>query len=140
MKGCRVRLQEDDNHLKKEPNRELDRFSRFMFGVRKQREENKKDEDISQDNPEQKEAPSIHRKTNKFDNWFFGSRRQEVESSAPTRQNQLEQQVENILNQVDIGLLMETIDMLVETTKQYKPILKKFTPMFNQFKKKFKSK
>ncbi|MED4224718.1 hypothetical protein [Neobacillus cucumis] len=135
-----MRLQEDDNHLKKEPNRELDRFSRFMFGVRKQREENKKDEDISQDTPEQKEASSIHRKTNQFDNWFFGSRRQEVESSAPTRQNQLEQQVENILNQVDIGLLMETIDMLVETTKQYKPILKKITPMFNQFKKKFKSK
>jgi len=131
---------EDENRSKKEPNGELDRFSSFMFGANKRKEGNKKNESISQEIPEQKEAPHSNRKTNQFNDWFIGSRRKEAQYSAPTPQNQLEQQIGNLLEKVDVVLLMETIDMLVETTKQYKPLLKEISPMFKQLKKKFKSK
>jgi len=131
---------EDENRSKKEPNGELDRFSSFMFGHNKRKDGNKKNESISQEIPEPKEAPHSNRKTHQFNDWFLGSRREDAEYSAPTPQNQIEQQIGNLLNKVDVVLLMETIDMLVETTKQYKPLLKEISPMFKQLKKKFKSK
>jgi len=166
MKGRRVRSLGKKKRVKKEPNGELDQFSRLMFGANKRREGNKKDESSSQEIYDRKimfgtqqyreghkknertsqevrdenEAPHSNRRTNQFDNWFFASGRNEEEYSTPTPQNQLEQQIGNLLNNVDLGLLMETVDMLVETTKQYKPLLKEITPMFNQFIKKFKSK
>ena len=119
---------------------ELDRFSSFMFGANKRKEGNKKNESISQEIPEQKEAPHSNRKTHQYNDWFLGSRREDTEYSASTPQNQIEQQIGNLLNKVDVELLMETIDMLVETTKQYKPLLKEISPMVKQLKKKFKSK
>ena len=131
---------EDENKSKKEPNGELDRFSSFMFGANRRKEGNKKNESISQEIPEPKEAPYTNRKTHQFNDWFLGSRREDAEHSASTPQNQIEQQIDHFLNNVDVELLMETIDMLVETTKQYKPLLKGISPMFKQLKKKFISK
>jgi hypothetical protein len=41
--------------------------------------------------------------------------------------------VENILNDVDVELIMETIHMFVTTIKQLKPLPKEITPFMNQF-------
>jgi hypothetical protein len=46
--------------------------------------------------------------------------------------------VENILNDVDVELIMETIDLIVTTIKQLKPLPKEITSFMNQFIKKFK--
>ena len=125
----------NDNKQKQKPNGEIDPFSRFMFGNRKQRETYKESENNSQELLEQNEQSSFDSRSNRIDDWIFGSRRKEPTQSAPTTQNQ----IENFINNVDIELLMETYDMLVTTSKQLKPLMKEITPLFHQFSKKFKS-
>jgi hypothetical protein len=130
-------LEENDNQDKQEPNGGIDPFSRFLFGNRKHEETYKESENNSQ---EQNKHLSFHSRSNRIDDLFFGSRRKEPENSAPTTQNQIEHQIENLLNNVDFELLMETIDMLVDTSKQFKPLIQEITPFFKPIIKKFKSK
>jgi hypothetical protein len=85
--------------------------------------------------PEQKEQSSFYSTTNRIDDWFFGSRRKEPETSTYTTHKQ----IENLLNNVDFDLLMETIDMFVTTAKQFKPLFKEITPFINRFSIKLKS-
>jgi 5-methylcytosine-specific restriction endonuclease McrBC regulatory subunit McrC len=125
----------NDNKQKQKPNGEIDPFSRFIFGNRKQRETYKESENNSQELPEQNEQSSFDNRSNRTDDWFFGSRRKEPTQSAPTIQNQ----IEDYINNVDIELLMETFDTLVTTSKQLKPLMKEITPFFHRFSKKFKS-
>jgi hypothetical protein len=125
----------NDNKQKQKPNGEIDPFSRFIFGNRKQRETYTESENDSQELPEQNEQSSFDNRSNRTDDWFFGSRRKEPTQSAPTIQNQLE----DYINNVDIELLMETFDTIVTTSKQLKPLLKEITPFFHRFSKKFKS-
>ena len=129
-------LVENDNKQKQEPNDEIDRFSRFMFGNSKHRETNKKGENNSQEIARTKRA-IIFRLAgrNRTDDWFFGFTRKEPATSTHTNQNQ----IEDLLNNVDFELLMETIDMFFTTYKQYKPLFKEITPLMHQFIKKFKS-
>jgi hypothetical protein len=122
-------LAENDNKDKQRPNREIDPFSRFLFGTSKHRETSKESENNSQEMP-----------SNRNNDWFFGTRRKEPVNSAPTTQNQIEHQIENLLKNVDVEKLMETIDMLADTSKHFKPLIKEITPFFNQMIKKFKSK
>ena len=82
--------------------------------------------------PEQKEQSSYDDRYNQYNDWFFGVKRNEHTPSPQTDQNH----IENILNNVDIELLMETIDMLVTTTQ---PLIKEITPFVHRFIKKFKS-
>ena len=128
-------LVENDNKQKQEPNDEIDRFSRFMFGNSKHRETYKKGENNSQEMPEQKRQSSVDSIRNRTDDWFFGFTRKEPATSTHTNQNQ----IEDLLNNVDSELLMETIDMFFTTYKQYKPLFKEITPLMHQFIKKFKS-
>jgi hypothetical protein len=123
-------LEENDNNQKQKPNGEIDDFSRFLFGNSKIRETYKESENNSQEQNKRSSSRS-----NRIDDLFFGSRRKEPEYSAPTTQNQ----IENLLNNVDFELLMETIDILVDTSKQFKPVIKEITPFFNKIIKKFKS-
>ena len=123
------------NDNKQKTNGEIDPFSRFIFGNRKQRETYTESENNSQELPEQNEQSSFDNRSNRTDDWFFGSRRKEPTQSAPTIQNQ----IEDYINNVDIELLMETFDTLVTTSKQLKPLLKEITPFFHRFSKKFKS-
>ena len=95
----------------------------------------KKTKIIHKNCPEQNEQSSFDNRSNRTDDWFFGSRRKEPTQSAPTIQNQ----IENYINNVDIELLMETYDTLVTTSKQLKPLMKEITPFFHRFSKKFKS-
>ena len=125
----------NDNKQKQKPNGEIDPFSRFIFGNRKQRETYTESENNSQELPEQNEQSSFDNRSNRTDDWFFGSRRKEPTQSAPTIQNQ----IEDYINNVDIELLMETYDTLVTTSKQLKPLMKEITPFFHRFSKKFKS-
>ena len=125
----------NDNKQKQKPNGEIDPFSRFIFGNRKQRETYNESENNSQELPEQKNQSSFDNRSNRIDDWFFGSRRKEPTQSAPTIQNQ----IEDYINNVDIELLMETYDTLVTTSKQLKPFIKEITPFFHRFSKKFKS-
>jgi 5-methylcytosine-specific restriction endonuclease McrBC regulatory subunit McrC len=125
----------NDNKQKQKPNGEIDPFSRFIFGNRKQRETYKESENNSQELPEQNEQSSFDNRSNRTDDWFFGSRRKEPTQSVPTIQNQ----IEDYINNVDIELLMETFDTLVTTSKQLKPLMKEITPFFHRFSKKFKS-
>ena len=41
-------------------------------------------------------------------------------------------QIENFINNVDIGLLMETYDTIVTTSKQFKPLIKEAAPFFSK--------
>ena len=123
------------NDNKQKTNGEIDPFSRFIFGNRKQRETYKESENNSQELPEQNEQSSFGNRLNRTDDWFFGSRRKEPTSSAQTPQDQ----IENFINNLDFELLMETYDMLVDTSKQLKPLMKEITPFFHRFSKKFKS-
>jgi hypothetical protein len=107
-----------------------------MFGNRKHRATNKENENNSQEFPEQNEHKSFESKSKRNDDWGFGSRRKEPESSAQTLQNQ----IESLLNNVDFELLMETYDAFVASSKQLKPIVKEITPFFHQIRKKLKSK
>jgi hypothetical protein len=128
-------LPENDNKQKQKPNGEIDHFSRFFFGNSKHRETYKEGENNSQELPEQKEQSSFNSRSNRNNDWFFGVRRKEPTPSPQTIQDQ----IENLLNNVDFELLMETIDMFVTTTKPLKPLIKEITPIFHRFSKKFKS-
>jgi hypothetical protein len=128
-------LAENDNQQKQKPNGEIDHFSRFLFGNSKHRETYKEGENNSQELPEQKEQSSYESRSNRNNDWFFGVRRKEPTPSPQTIQNQ----IENILNNVDFELLMETIDMFVTTAKPLKPLINQITPFFHRFRKKFKS-
>jgi hypothetical protein len=125
---------ENDNQQKQKPKREIDQFSKFMFGNRKHRE-TYEGENNSLEISEQKEQSSFIGRTNRMDDWFFGSRRKESATSTPTTQDK----IENLLNNVDFDLLMETIDMFVTTSKQFKPLFKEITPLLHRLSKKFKS-
>ena len=129
-------LDENNNKRKQEPNEEIDPFSGFMFGNSKHRENDKKDDYNSQEMLEQKEQSSFDSKPNKIDDWFFGYRGKEPTTSTHTNLNQ----IEDLLNNVDFELLMETIDMCFTTYEQYKPLFKEITPYMHRFIKKFKSK
>ncbi|MDQ0270027.1 hypothetical protein [Cytobacillus purgationiresistens] len=128
-------MAENDNQQKQKPNGEIDHFSRFFFGNSKHRETYKKGENDSQELPEQKEQSSYDSRYNRNNDWFFGVKRKEHTPSPQTNQNH----IENILNNVDFELLMETFDMLVTTTEPLKPLIKEITPFFHRFSKKFKS-
>ena len=128
-------MEGNENKQKQKPNGEIDPFSRLIFGNRKQRETYKESENNSQELPEQKNQSTFDNRSNRIDDWFFGSRRKEPTQSAPTIQNQ----IEDYINNVDIELLMETYDTLVTTSKQLKPLIKEISPFFHQIRKKFKS-
>ncbi|WP_455675320.1 hypothetical protein [Pradoshia sp.] len=125
-------MAENDHEQNQRSNGEMDYFSQFLFGNRKHRETYKKDDNDSQVWPEQKEQSTYDSRYNRYNDWFFGVKRKEQTPSPQNNQNQ----IENILNNVDVVLLMETIDRLVTTTQ---PLIKEITPLFNQFMKKFKS-
>jgi hypothetical protein len=133
--GRKKSLVGNDNKQKQKPNGEIDPFSRFIFGNRKQRETYTESENDSQELPEQNEQSSFDNRSNRTDDWFFGSRRKEPTSSAQTLQNQ----IENYMNNLDYMLLMEIYGTLVDTSKQLKPLIKEITPFFHRFSKKFKS-
>src|SRR4051812_49098114 len=104
-----------------------------MFGNSKHRETYTESQNNSQEFLEQNEHSSFDSRSNRIDDWFFGSRRKEPTQSVPTTQNQ----IENF--NVDIELLTETYGMLIDTSKQLKPLMKEITPFFHRFSKKFKS-
>lgn len=118
---------EDNDHSRKEKStREIDHFSRFMFGNRQPRGTNH-----SKDNSDPK--------PNSSDDWFLGRRRKEAVSSDKDHQTQTTQsKVENFINNVDIELLFKTYDTIVTTTEQYKPLFKEIAPFFSKFTNKFK--
>jgi hypothetical protein len=198
-------LEGNDHNQKHKSNREMDPFSRIMFGNRKPRETYKESENISQEILEQKEQLSFDTRSNhNDDDWFFGRGRKKHISGNQNRQKQtqntqnqienfinnvegenisqeiLEQkeqlsfdtrsnhndddwffgrgrkktisgnqnrhkqtqntqnQIENFINNVDIGLLMETFDTIVATSKQFKPLMNEVAPFFSEILKKFK--
>jgi hypothetical protein len=123
------------NDQKQKPDGEIVDFSRFLFGNNKHSETYKESEHHSQEFLEQNEHSSFDRRSNRIDDWFFGSRRKEPTSRAQTTQNQ----IENFINNLDFELIMETYDTFVETSKQLKPLMKEISPFFHRFSKKFKS-
>jgi hypothetical protein len=89
--------------------------------------QNGEGENNSQELPEQKEQSSFHSRSNRNNDWFFGVRRKEPTPPPQT----IPDQIENILNNVDFDLLMETIDMFVTTVEPLKPLIKEITPFFH---------
>jgi hypothetical protein len=142
IKERRTKLLEGNDHNQKQKsNREMDPFSRFMFGNRKPRETYKESENQSQEIPEQNERLSLDTRSNHHDDWIFGRRRKESLSDNKNRQNQTQStqnKIENYINNIDMELLFETFDTLVTTTKQYKPLIKEIAPIFSKISKKFK--
>lgn len=120
---------ENNNNQEREPNGEIDRFSRFMFGNRNHRETYHEAKINSQESPELNERFSLKSRLNRRDDWLFGFRRKEPAPNTNTTQNQ----IENLLNNVDVELLMETTDMVVSTFKQIKPLFKEIAPLLKRF-------
>ncbi len=112
--------------------REDDRFSRLMFGERKFRKTDLKDENHERESPEEIEQSSFPRRK---DDWFWGTRRNE----SAARHHFKKQKKESLLENIDFELLMETVDMFITTSKQYKPLIKEISPFFKGLTKKFKS-
>ena len=122
-------MEGSDHQQKPKPNRETDHFSKLMFGSREHRRTYK-------ENEQNEHTAAIESKSNWNDDQGFGSRRKEPASSVQSLQNQ----IENMLNNVDFELLMETYDVLVASSKQVKPLINEITPFFHQIRKKLKSK
>ena len=98
----------------------------LVWNDNKQRENYTESENNSQELPEQNEQSSFNNRSNRTDEWFFGSRRKEPTSSAQTPQDQ----IENFINNLDYELIMETYDTFVDTSKQLKPLMKEIAPFF----------
>lgn len=132
---------ERNDHKEQKSKREMDSFSRFMFGNRKPRETHKESEHNSQVNLEQNQRLSFKTRSNRNDDWIFGRRRKEPVSDNKDSQNRVQNtqnKIENFINNVDMELLFDTIDTLVTTTKQYKPLIKEIAPFFSKISKKIK--
>lgn len=129
-------LEEIENKLDRKPNEKMDLFSRLMFGNRKHRETYNEGVNNSKElsEHEKKEQSSLDNRSHRNEDWIFGFRRK----GAVTRKQSTQNQIENLLNNVDVELLMETIDILVTTSKQLKPLFKEITPYILLFIKKFK--
>jgi hypothetical protein len=116
----------DGKDDQQKPTREMDPFGRFMFGNHKPRGSNQ-----SQESTKPKDVK---------DDWFFGRRRKGTKETENRETHTTQNKLENMMNNVDIELLLETYDTLITTTEQYKPILKEIAPFFSQFTKKIKGK
>ncbi len=143
MKERRKTLLEGNNHNEKhKSNREMDPFSRLMFGARKPREAYQESNNNSEEILEQKEQLSFDTRSNHYNNdWFFGRRRREPVAWNQNRQKQTQNSqntLENFINNVDIGLIMETYESIVATSKQFKPLIKEVAPFFSKMKNIFK--
>jgi hypothetical protein len=137
----RKKLLERNDHKEQKLNREMNSFSRFMFGNRKPRGSHKESENNSQVNLEQNQRLSFNTRSNRNDDWIFGHRRKEPVSDNKNSQNRIQNtqnKIENFMNNVDMELLFETFDTLVTTTNQYKPLIKEITPLFGKISKKIK--
>jgi hypothetical protein len=127
-KGGGKLLADNDHNRKQTSTREVDRFSRFMFGGLKPRGTTH-----SQENSDTR--------SNHTNDWFLGRSRKEPVSSNKDKDQQTQttqNKVENFINNVDIDLLFETYDTIVTTTEQYKPLLKGIAPFFSKITSKFK--
>lgn len=105
----------------------VDPFTQLMFG--ENRRGNRKEEspiESNHDQPERSDAPQ-------WDSWLFGNRPNHSQDQIHTHNNN---PIENYLNQIDIGLLMETVDEAIKTYKLYQPLFKDVTPFFKKFLKK----
>jgi hypothetical protein len=129
-------LQVIENKQDQKPNGEIDLFSRLMFGNRKHRETYNEDDNNSKElsEYEKKEQSSLDNRSHRNEDWILGFRRKGAVTGKQSTQNP----IENLLNNVDVELLKETIDILVTTSKQLKPFFKEVTPFIHQFIKKFK--
>ncbi|WP_139185608.1 hypothetical protein [Bacillus sp. OK048] len=125
-----------ENRQVQKPNGEIDHFSRLMFGNRKHRETYDEGDNHSKIMPEseKKEQSSFENSSLRNKDWILGFRGIEPATRTQATQNQ----IENILNNIDVELLMETIDMIVTTSKQLKPLFKEVTPFIHRFIKRFK--
>jgi hypothetical protein len=131
-------LEGNDRFQKHTSNRETAPFSRLMFGNRKLGDTYKE----SINNSQEKEQLSFDtRSSHKDDDWLFGRRRKEPVSVNQNRQKQtrnIQNKIENFINNVDIGLLMETFDTIGTTSKQFKPLITEIAPIVSKISKKFK--
>ncbi|MEH7074287.1 hypothetical protein [Neobacillus drentensis] len=119
-------MEDKDHHRKQKSTREVDRFSKFMFGNRQPRGTSQTEEDSTS-------------RTKRNDGWFWGRGIRENRTHNHDHQPQtMQNKVENIMNNVDIELLFETFETIKATTEQYKPLLKEITPYFSKFTSKFK--
>jgi hypothetical protein len=106
----------------KRPKGHVDPFSSLMFGIN--RGDDKEEESTEESLPSETERSDEPQ----WDPWLFGKR----EDHKHTPSNQ----IENLLDQVDLFLLMETVDEAIKTYKMYQPIFQEITPLFKKFLKK----
>jgi len=111
----------EDNEHHRGSKRDVDHFSRIMFGNREPR-----DTSYSKGSSDSRA------------DWFFGRRKKENEQKQDQEQP-VQNKVEDFMNNVDIELLFETYDTLIKTTEQYKPLFKGMVPFFSKITDKFKN-
>lgn len=111
----------------KSPQDDADPFTNLMFGKKRRSldDENTNSPEEFPDHHEPSHAPQR-------DPWLFGAN---GTHTSPQVHNQYNQ-IEHFLNQVDIMLLMETVDEAVKTYKLYQPIFKDVSTYLRKFFKK----
>lgn len=100
----------------------VDPFTSFMFGMNRGAH---REDEISEDSITSQTERSAEPQ---WDPWLFGQR--EEQHYKPSNQ------IENYLNQVDLFLLMDTVDEAIKTYKMYQPMFQQITPFFKKFLKK----
>jgi hypothetical protein len=124
MKGreCSMEFNNDHKHTKGN----VDPFSRLMFGENRSNfEEDESLIESHHDHTERTDEPNLN-------SWLFGNRHNRSHNQHQGSNNP----IENILNQIDIGVLMETVDEAIKTYKLYQPIVEEVTPFIKKFLKK----
>ncbi|MFE8696361.1 hypothetical protein ACFYKT_08330 [Cytobacillus sp. FJAT-53684] len=123
------------NDGREHSNTETDLFSRLMFNSGHSNRSDINKITDSQEIEEEQIQSAIQR--NHQNDWLFGARtldrermHKEEEPESATLFNH------KLLDNINIGELMENIDILIHSTDQLKPLYKKVTPIINQFLKK----
>ncbi|MED3623511.1 MULTISPECIES: hypothetical protein [Neobacillus] len=112
-----MEFQEEEKH----PVNDVDPFTKLMFGSG--RVPIKVDKYHSNESFDREEH---------FEESFLGKRRIH---KAPFMHHQ-PNQIQQLLNQIDLELLIGTIDTAMQTYKQYQPLIKEVSPFLKKFLKK----
>lgn len=121
-------MAEFDDLEKQNSDTKIDPFFNFMFGNGNKTENHTKEESEPHQSLEHNESIFGH-DPNQLDPWLFGNR-QNNKSMMPDNHYG---QIENLLNNIDLMLVMETVDMAVTTYKQYQPLLTEIPSVFKKF-------
>ncbi|GKU81788.1 hypothetical protein [Niallia sp. NCCP-28] len=128
----------EDELEKNEDGERTDHFRLFMFGtnyssIRKKTEDQ---EENSHSKTQEKNRPERHR----GDAWILGMNSKHAQKEEKKHENNQQQEenqqfdaIANFLEQIDLELLMKSVDSFMTSANEFKPIIKKITPFIKKW-------